>query len=393
MHITFFNLLCILIYGRFAICAESSAPQNYDKICPSQDNTVKALDGDYRILYHCDAYPTTYDAQGTFQVQDPDSCAQICQRKSGCRGAIWSAAQQTCWTSEDQSNRLIPYQGLLYLKHVEGTPEQQPKEPMCDSAVAACTQQKDICEKQSAITQAEVQACKEQKDVSDKQAEAFSASLIACEAQKEIADRNSEVNKARLTACETQKDVCDKQSEANAASIAACNAQKDILEKRSQATTTQLTSCGEQNGMLEKRLAANSAQLTSCQTQNSALNARAETNSAQLTACESQKATWEKKSKDDAARVTTCEASREALKTECAKNAEGKIKPNLYTIMARHCNKFVDLKDGQTADGTKIQLWEKSPTLNQRYFIYHVGNEEYLLRNQRTGTYVTASGT
>ncbi|PWY75263.1 hypothetical protein BO94DRAFT_589073 [Aspergillus sclerotioniger CBS 115572] len=429
-------IFCLLIYGREATASTSTPSENYSKICPSKDSTVRTLDDGYRITYRCDSFPSTYDTQGTPDIDDADECGRICQKTEGCHGGVWSPVQQMCWTSTEKNPRLIPYERLIYFEHTEETvphnDEAQQEQERCQLKLSGCQVEKDLCEKKAETSDTQLTACRDQISLADKVSESSAAQLAACEVQKEVLDKNVQANAAQLRTCETQKDVCDKTSGASSAQQAACEAQKAALEKQSEAShaqlatcqeqkglcdqkfagvTTQLTSCLTQKDLLDKRVATNSAQLSTCETQRGSWEAKSTelagqvkacdaakevldkklgTNTAQLSACETQKVSCEARSGDLAAQVKTCEAAKETQKQECAKTAEGKIKPNLYTLRARHCNKYLDVKDGGKADGTKVHLWEKVTTLNQRYFVTHAGNEEYLIRNQGTATYMSA---
>ncbi|KAE8371525.1 ricin B lectin domain-containing protein [Aspergillus bertholletiae] len=69
--------------------------------------------------------------------------------------------------------------------------------------------------------------------------------------------------------------------------------------------------------------------------------------------------------------------------------------PNVYTVVARHVDKRLDLDSGNKADGTKLQLYKPLDDAtygpNQRFVFAHVGNDEYLIINAKSGTYLTAS--
>ncbi|KAE8162415.1 ricin B lectin domain-containing protein [Aspergillus tamarii] len=69
--------------------------------------------------------------------------------------------------------------------------------------------------------------------------------------------------------------------------------------------------------------------------------------------------------------------------------------PNVYTIVARHVDKRLDLDSGKKEDGTKLQLYRPLDNdqygPNQRFVFAHAGNDEYLIINARSGTYLTAS--
>ncbi|CAI7625247.1 unnamed protein product [Penicillium viridicatum] len=84
------------------------------------------------------------------------------------------------------------------------------------------------------------------------------------------------------------------------------------------------------------------------------------------------------------------------------------IGPNVYTVVTRLVDKRLDLDGGKKEDGTKLQLLytipeSRRPTNehkpfdntqygpNQRFVFAHVGDDEYLIINDRSGTYLTAS--
>ncbi|KAL4976062.1 ricin B lectin domain-containing protein [Aspergillus desertorum] len=68
----------------------------------------------------------------------------------------------------------------------------------------------------------------------------------------------------------------------------------------------------------------------------------------------------------------------------------------LYTVVARHIDKRLDLDSGNRADGTKLQLYRKLDDntwgLDQRFLFAYIGHDEYLIINAKSGTYLTAPG-
>ncbi|KAJ5954402.1 ricin B lectin domain-containing protein [Penicillium viridicatum] len=71
------------------------------------------------------------------------------------------------------------------------------------------------------------------------------------------------------------------------------------------------------------------------------------------------------------------------------------IGPNVYTVVTRLVDKRLDLDGGKKEDGTRLQLFKPYDNTqygpNQRFVFAHVGNDEYLIINDRSGTYLTAS--
>ncbi|RAK71348.1 uncharacterized protein BO72DRAFT_392194, partial [Aspergillus fijiensis CBS 313.89] len=68
------------------------------------------------------------------------------------------------------------------------------------------------------------------------------------------------------------------------------------------------------------------------------------------------------------------------------------IGSNKYTITPRHTDKKLDLYQGSKNDGTTLQIYEAQPgNPNQEFVFADVGNDEYLILNLGSGTYMTAN--
>ena len=88
--VVIYIIFLILIHGKGATGLASTASENYSDICPSKDNTVKALGDGYQIIYRCDSYPppTRHKAYRTLTTRmNVDAYVRRRRAATGASGA------------------------------------------------------------------------------------------------------------------------------------------------------------------------------------------------------------------------------------------------------------------------------------------------------------------
>jgi len=229
---------------------QSSAQQEFDSICPSQDSTVAVIGG-FQWHYHCNANnPDYYDSVRS--VGSADECANLCLESDACTAAIWKARAERCYVTESTAQPEIDVASnrySLYMVRGEPAPEEpeptecQPGESLVDGACVpdACVDpEREICEQKVDALEFEVDLCEQEKDVLTTQAKNCNIEKASCEAQKAASDAQVTASSAQVAALELDKATCDSQRAQLETDKAALTATVQSLQNELQSCKTSL---------------------------------------------------------------------------------------------------------------------------------------------------------